>query len=225
MWKVSKDGFELLRSWLDASNDVKLKKRADRLMKQELMVFDYDEVMSILIPLSEKYPIYKFIDQLTPYVPVAEKKVNPEYEARLERLRRQQEDREYREMTRSVDPNQIYGRENLLYGFSEEVQAINRQLMVIFNTLLTVAGGFAFGYFGISYAFPGLKLDATFRMAIGLIIAAVIFFADLYFIVKGMDDLGEKPIKVSSEYFIDIINKFTVLSFFTVVILIVKDNL
>lgn len=28
-----------------------------------------------------------------------------------------QENREYREMTRTVDPNQIYGRENLLHGF------------------------------------------------------------------------------------------------------------
>lgn len=34
------------------------------------------------------------------------------------------------------------------------------------------------------------------RMIMGLLIGTVVFFADLYFIIKGMDDLGEKPIKV-----------------------------
>lgn len=55
-----------------------------------MMIFDYDEMMTILKPLSEKFPIYKFIERIKPHVPVIEKKINPEYEARLERLRREQ---------------------------------------------------------------------------------------------------------------------------------------
>lgn len=54
------------------------------------MIFDCDEMMSILKPLSRKFPVYKFIERIKPHVPVIEKKVNPEYEARLERLRREQ---------------------------------------------------------------------------------------------------------------------------------------
>lgn len=53
-----------------------------------------------------------------------------------------------------------------------------------------------FGISGIGYAYPDLHMDVTLRIALGLAIATVVFFADLYFIVKGMDDLGEKPIKV-----------------------------
>ncbi|KAM3728627.1 Transmembrane protein [Dirofilaria immitis] len=195
MWEVSKEGVDLLQDWLNELNDKEMKIRSNRLVRHEKMIFDCDEMMSILKPLSNKFPIYKFIERIKPYVPVIEKKVNAEYEARLARLRREQENRKYREMTRSVDPNQIYGRENLLHGFGEEMKAMNRQLMVILNTLLTVAGGFSFGYFGIAFAYPDLQLDVAFRLALGLIIATVVFFADLYFIVKGMDDLGEKPIK------------------------------
>ncbi|CAG9535144.1 unnamed protein product [Cercopithifilaria johnstoni] len=195
MWEVSEEGLGLLQGWLDELGDESIKVRSDRLVKQEMMIFDCDEMMTILKPLSKKFPIYKFIERIKPHVPVIGKRVNPEYEARLERLRREQEDREYRKMTRSVDPNQIYGRENLLYGFGEEMKAMNRQLIVILNTLLTVAGGFSFGYFGIGYAYPSLRTNVEFRVALGLAIATVVFIADLYFIVKGMDDLGEKPIK------------------------------
>lgn len=46
--------------------------------------------MELLKRISGQYPVYKFLDRITPYVPVVEKKVNPEYEARLERLRREQ---------------------------------------------------------------------------------------------------------------------------------------
>uniref|UniRef100_A0A0R3RW67 Transmembrane protein 199 n=1 Tax=Elaeophora elaphi TaxID=1147741 RepID=A0A0R3RW67_9BILA len=196
MWKVSKEGVGLLQDWLGELGDESMKVRIKRLMKLGMMIFDCDEMMPILDSLSMKFPVYKFIEKMKPHVPVIEKKVNPEYEARLERLRREQEDREYREMTRSVDPNQIYGRENLLHGFGEEMKAVNRQLMVILNTLLTVVGGFSFGYFGIGYAYPDLHMNVAFRIALGLAIAAAVFFADLYFIVKGMDDLGEKPVKV-----------------------------
>ncbi|EFO26480.1 hypothetical protein LOAG_01996 [Loa loa] len=195
MWEVSKEGVDLLQDWLDELGDEDMKICSNRLMKQEMMIFDCDEMMSILKPLSRKFPIYRFVERIKPHVPVIERKVNPEYEARVERLRREQEDREYREMVRSVDPNQIYGHENLLHGFGEEMKAVNKQLMVIFNTLLTVAGGFSFGYFGIDYVYPGLHQNMAFRIALGLAIAIVVFFADLYFIVKGMDDLGEKPIK------------------------------
>ncbi|VDM95729.1 unnamed protein product [Thelazia callipaeda] len=170
-------------------------------------IFCYDEMVSVLEPLSEKFPIYRFINTVTPYVPQVEKKIDPKYESRLKRLKQEQENREYLLMTRSVDPNQIYDRENVWQGFGEELKAVNRQLMIIVNTLLTVAGGFSFGYFGIGYAYPGLNLDITYRMVLGLVIAAAVFFADLYFIVRGMDNLGEKPIKVSEFANTQIFNK------------------
>lgn len=49
---------------------------------------------------------------------------------------------------------------------------------------------------GLELAYQRAKLDIAIRMAAGLLIASVIFFADLYFIIKNMDDPGEKLVKV-----------------------------
>uniref|UniRef100_A0A914EAU2 Uncharacterized protein n=1 Tax=Acrobeloides nanus TaxID=290746 RepID=A0A914EAU2_9BILA len=73
-----------------------------------------------------------------------------------------------------------------------EIRAANRQMTAIFNTILTVGGAFVFGFFGIEYAAPRYKLDIALRMLIGLVLATVVFFADLYFIIKNMD-MDEKP--------------------------------
>ncbi|VDN44062.1 unnamed protein product [Gongylonema pulchrum] len=44
----------------------------------------------LLKPLSECYPVYQFIDGISPYVPVITRKIDPEYETRIEKLRREQ---------------------------------------------------------------------------------------------------------------------------------------
>src|SRR4051794_22255327 len=67
------------------------------------------------------------------------------------------------------------------------MKEVNRQMIAIFNTLLTVAGAFAFGFFGINYAYPALQLNFETRIILGLCTATVVFFADLYFITKSMD--------------------------------------
>ncbi|VDN50740.1 unnamed protein product [Dracunculus medinensis] len=105
------------------------------------------------------------------------------------------EEKRYREMTKSVDPNQIYGRVNFTRGFGEEIRSANRNLVAVFNTLLTVGGAFIFGFYGIQYAYPNLNLNNMVRVTIGLILATIVFFADIYFIITRMDDLGEKPIQ------------------------------
>lgn len=195
MWKASKEGVNLLQNWLNENGDEKLMKKCETILRQDTVIFDHHELETVLKSLSEKFPIYQFIDRIMPYVPEIAKEVNPEYEARLERLRRQQEEREYNEMIRSIYPNRPYSSENMFSGFAKEMKLVNRQLMVIANTLLTVAGGFVFGYFGIGYAYPSLNLDVAIRMALGLLIATAVFIADLYFIIKSLDDFEEKPVK------------------------------
>lgn len=64
------------------------------------------------------------------------------------------------------------------------------------------------GISGIGFAYPDLHLNVAFRIALGLAIATIIFFADLYFIVKGMDDVGENPIKVRMFMFLSKIIRF-----------------
>ncbi|VDK49044.1 unnamed protein product [Anisakis simplex] len=77
------------------------------------------------------------------------------------------------------------------------MRVANRQAIVVFNTLITVGGAFAFGFFGMGYAVPSLQTELLFRLSVGVLLALIVFFADLYFIIKGMDDPGDKPIKVT----------------------------
>ena len=44
---------------------------------------------------------------------------------------------------------------------------------------------------GLNYAYPDMHLSIATRMTVGLILGTVVFFADLYFIVKGMGGLDE----------------------------------
>jgi hypothetical protein len=89
-------------------------------------------------------------------------------------------------MVKNVDGNQAYGRINVMADFGREMQTMNRQMIAVFNTLITVGGAFVFGFFGITYAYPSVTLDFSIRMMIGLVLATIVFFADLYFIVKNM---------------------------------------
>lgn len=67
------------------------------------------------------------------------------------------------------------------------MKEVNRQVIAIVNTLITVAGAFAFGYYGVSFAYPSLNLNFETRITMGLCLGTVVFFADLYFIAKSMD--------------------------------------
>lgn len=71
-------------------------------------------------------------------------------------------------MTSSIDPNRHYGSERLMGSFGEvlitfscwkkfivfdilylqELKMVNRQMLAVFNTVVTVGGAFSFGFFG-----------------------------------------------------------------------------
>uniref|UniRef100_A0A183CBT7 Endoplasmic reticulum transmembrane protein n=1 Tax=Globodera pallida TaxID=36090 RepID=A0A183CBT7_GLOPA len=72
-------------------------------------------------------------------------------------------------------------------GASSGARRRARQLVAVINTLITVGGSFAFGFFGVEFAYPQLRLDVATRMLLGLVLATLVFFADLYFLVKGME--------------------------------------
>uniref|UniRef100_A0A0N5AII8 Transmembrane protein 199 n=1 Tax=Syphacia muris TaxID=451379 RepID=A0A0N5AII8_9BILA len=185
MWEISDDCKTMLADWSADSTSPEMKRTVDRWLKIKPLVLSSDEVLSVLRPLADKVPIYLLIERLKLHKPEVKKTVNPEYQKHIQQLKWDQENREYESMIRSIDPTQKFGGGNMNFG--EELKAMNRQSVVVFNTLLTVGGAFAFGFFGVGYAYPALNLNVTVRMTIGLILATVVFFADLYFIVKGMD--------------------------------------
>ncbi|KIH65145.1 hypothetical protein ANCDUO_04536 [Ancylostoma duodenale] len=107
--------------------------------------------------------------------------------AKTEQLRKQQENMAYKKIVQSVDASQKYGKVNLVENFGAELKVVNRQLISIFNVVITVVGAFFFGFSGVQFAYPHLHLDIATRFIIGLVPATIVFFADLYFVIKNMD--------------------------------------
>ncbi|VDM84478.1 unnamed protein product, partial [Strongylus vulgaris] len=114
-------------------------------------------------------------------------RASPEFRAKTEALRKKQENMAYKRIVQSVDPTQKYGKVNLMEDFGAELKNVNRQLMSIFNVVLTVVCAFFFGFSGVQFAYPHLHLDLATRFLIGLVPATIVFFADLYFVVRSMD--------------------------------------
>ncbi|PAA69429.1 hypothetical protein BOX15_Mlig019216g1, partial [Macrostomum lignano] len=122
---------------------------------------------------------------------------NPELAARLERLRAEQAQREYDRMTADVRSTplgssyrnrQFHDADDSL---GSQLRMVNRQLATVVNFLLTVGAAFAFGYKACELASSERSAPLVYKMAAGLLLAAVVFFADLYFVVK-LDYLSGK---------------------------------
>ncbi|KAH7698978.1 Protein F09E5.11 [Aphelenchoides avenae] len=162
-YEVTKD-IDLAECKLQSGLSVKSAIKKDRL--------GYDDVEAIYKALpSKEIEFHKFVNALRPAPPPPK------------------ENREYSEMVKSVDPTRRYGQPNLMENFGQEMRSVNRQMIAVVNTLITVGGAFAFGFFGIDLAYPHMKLDIATRMLIGLTLGTVVFFADIYFIIKNMEEI------------------------------------
>lgn len=84
-----------------------------------------------------------------------------------------------REMTKNVDVTWAASKKTT---FSSDIKVVNRQLTVVLNMILTVVGAFVFGFVGLGIVNPGLEMPV--RMIVGTTLATLVFFADLYFVVK-----------------------------------------
>lgn len=104
---------------------------------------------------------------------------NPELEARIQRLKAEQANREYKEMVRSVDKEQKLDTDS----FGKEVKAMNSHILSFINFVVTVGGAFAFGYKATEYTFSGNNAFLA-QMMTGLLFASVVFCADLYFLIR-----------------------------------------
>jgi len=217
MWRVTEANRHILGDVFVASQgdegssedlmqrEIKLKGKKQSFTIKELISRDRlscDEVDAMQKSLPKEVEFHKFVDSLQPHFisvlpssedrntfapPMDPTKAKEAYRQRIERLRREQENREYQAMTQSIDPSQRYGRANLMENFGKDMRDVNRQVMAIVNTLITVGGAFVFGFFGLQLAYPSLQLDIATRMLVGLVLGTIVFFADLYFIIKTMD--------------------------------------
>ncbi|KAL5015669.1 hypothetical protein ScPMuIL_005258 [Solemya velum] len=93
---------------------------------------------------------------------------NPELEARVQKLTAELQNKHYREITKDVD----------------FMRAMNIQMWTVFNFIVTVGGSFAFGYKATQYALEGQGDTFPAQLITGLVLATLVFFADLYFLVR-----------------------------------------
>uniref|UniRef100_A0A182T5G2 Biogenesis of lysosome-related organelles complex 1 subunit 5 n=1 Tax=Anopheles maculatus TaxID=74869 RepID=A0A182T5G2_9DIPT len=121
-----------------------------------------------------------------PQNPIQER--NPVLEARCQRLRKEQEDREYHRMTKNVDSIRKHMPEETL---SYQMKQINRHLIAVAQFVFSVAAGFAFGFVGIELLIG--QLDFGFRLLLGIIIALIIALAEIYFLAKKLNEEYELP--------------------------------
>ncbi|XP_062536591.1 transmembrane protein 199 [Armigeres subalbatus] len=113
---------------------------------------------------------------------------NPELEARCQKLRKQQEAKEYEAMTRNVDNvRTLMPQDTIAY----QMKQINRQLIAVAQFIFSVAAGFAFGFIGIELIVG--QLDFGFRLLLGIMIALVIALAEIYFLAKKLNEDYEQP--------------------------------
>ncbi|KAG7165263.1 transmembrane protein 199-like [Homarus americanus] len=110
---------------------------------------------------------------------------NPELEARIQRLRFEQENREYRHMTRSVDAS--YGQQAANFGdIGKEMKSINKQMVSGAQYLLSIVGTF----FAVFIAGGLVTSDYGVRALVATVSAVAVGLAEMFFIIR--EDLREE---------------------------------
>lgn len=123
-----------------------------------------------------------------PQPPVIER--NPELEARIQRLKKEQEEREYKAMTKNVDNVRVRHPDDSI-GY--QMKMMNSHIIAVVQFIVSVGAGFTFGFVGIQLMVG--SLDFGFRLLLGVACALVIALAEIYFLAKKLsEDYDEAPL-------------------------------
>ena len=106
---------------------------------------------------------------------------NPVLEARCQKLRAEQANREYKAMTGNVR-REGPGQEE--EPFKKQFKEINNFLLIIAQFVLSVACSFMFGFLAPYYLYG--RVDLGPRLLFGIICAFVVGCADMYFVIRQM---------------------------------------
>lgn len=121
------------------------------------------------------------------YVPAyIEPPRNPELQERVERLKAEQANQEYAEMTKNVDLNRRHPTRSP-GSIVPDMKSVQGQLITVVNVFLTVLGAFMFGYKAIEYS-TGVK-NFVLQISVGLFCAFLVAVADVYFLFKRFNKL------------------------------------
>ncbi|KAH8284370.1 hypothetical protein KR018_010607 [Drosophila ironensis] len=111
---------------------------------------------------------------------------NPELEARCQKLREEQQNRDYQKMTKNVDAGlKNYPEDTISY----QLKSLNKQIIAVVQFIFSVAAGFTFGFFGVNLMVGPLPFG--FRLLLGVIVALIIALAEMYFLAKKLHEYDE----------------------------------
>ncbi|CAD6994970.1 unnamed protein product [Ceratitis capitata] len=128
--------------------------------------------------------LHNFIEQFSLELPRNEvMERNPELEARCQRLREQQQNKEYLNMTKNIDSTLKYAPEDTI---AYQVKAMNSQMIAVLQFIFSVAAGFVFGFLGLELIFGGIEFGL--RLVLGIFCALVIGVAEMYFLLKKLNE-------------------------------------
>ncbi|EDW16345.1 uncharacterized protein LOC6574856 [Drosophila mojavensis] len=131
--------------------------------------------------------LYELIESCELILPENEYKPrNPELEARCQRLRDEQQNREYHKMTKNVDATLKHIPEDTV---AYQLKSINKQIIAVAQFIFSVAAGFTFGFFGVNLMVGPLPFG--FRILLGVIVALIIALAEMYFLAKKLHEYDE----------------------------------
>uniref|UniRef100_U5ERK7 Putative endoplasmic reticulum-based factor for assembly of v-atpase n=1 Tax=Corethrella appendiculata TaxID=1370023 RepID=U5ERK7_9DIPT len=177
------------------SDEPKKKKQKSKLCKEFCLTLnDLKWLNEILVKMREnddefKTYLHELIKDSQIVLPENEmQERNPELEARCQRLRKEQETREYEAMTKNVDSVRKHMPEETI---SYQMKQINRHIIAILQFLFSVVAGFAFGFIGIELIIG--QLDFGFRLLLGIMIALTVALAEIYFLAKKLNEEYELP--------------------------------
>ena len=105
---------------------------------------------------------------------------NQELEARCQKLRAEQENRDYKAITSNVRRDREAEEEPIKKQFKE----INSFLILIVQFVVSVICSFMFGFLGPYYLYG--KTDLGGRLLAGIICAFIVGCADMYFVIRQM---------------------------------------
>ena len=111
---------------------------------------------------------------------------DPQLNERVERLKAEQANREYEEMTKNVSVTRFHSNK-ASDSFLPDMKSVQGQIITIFNVFLTIFGSFLFGYKAVEYS-TGVK-DFLLQVSCGLVCAFIVAVADLYFLFKRLNKL------------------------------------
>ncbi|CAI4226337.1 unnamed protein product [Auanema sp. JU1783] len=187
-WSLTSTSKDLLKTFIEKLDSARSSKIETLLKRDSLSMEDMNLIKD---NIGNDVPLFVLFNMLPTSCTKKEYTASKEFRVLTEKLRRKQENMQYRKLVESVDSTQQYGQVHHIQSFGAELKAVNRQLISVFNVLITVVGSFFFGFSGVTYAYPHLNLDLATRFLIGLVLATIVFFADLYFVIKSMEEPDE----------------------------------